>query len=306
MAVCDCDYSLQNTGQPNCMPLWLYGVHKILVPLMDSAGVENKIAAGATVNDAYIQARFGDTDKTQRWYPLKNIKNATMTRAEDVVEDFDDGTKNFIKEGVLTNTYLLASKNPTLLGKIKSFRCEAMGEYTVDKGGKIIGRVDSAGNCYPIAIEPNTLSAIPLYPTATSSYNIQITYDWRQDMYDEEIGAYGNTVNWSSSLNDGLRDVNIALGDTPATTTTFEVELTYDYGDVNNKLPVKGLVAADFTLAEVSPTPGAITITSVTETADGVYSFVIPTQTSADVLRLSASKTTFDFSRLADFTITIP
>ena len=67
-----------------------------------------------------------------------------------------------------------------------------------------------------------------------------------------------------------------------------------------------GLELADFSLAETSPSPGAIVITSVTESSDGVYDFVIPTATSADVLALTPSKTGFDFAAVTATAITIP
>jgi hypothetical protein len=47
-------------------------------------------------------------------------------------------------------------------------------------------------------------------------------------------------------------------------------------------------------------------ITSVTESSDGVYDFVIPTATSADVLALTPSKTGFDFAAVTATAITIP
>ncbi|MDH3879527.1 MAG: hypothetical protein OET18_16930, partial [Desulfobacterales bacterium] len=70
---------------------------------------------------------------------------------------------------------------------------------------------------------------------------------------------------------------------------------------------VEGLLLGDFTLTEISPTPGAAVISSVIESSPGVYDFVAST-TSADVVRLSASKDRFDFSEMSDGTndITIP
>ena len=65
---------------------------------------------------------------------------------------------------------------------------------------------------------------------------------------------------------------------------------------------LKVLLPGDFTLNEISPTPGVITPSGVTEVSPGVYDFVIPTATTGDVLRLSASKDRFDFSEMSDGT----
>ena len=72
---------------------------------------------------------------------------------------------------------------------------------------------------------------------------------------------------------------------------------------------VEGLLLGDFSLAEVSPTPGVESIASVTESSAGVYDIVLTTPAaSTEVFRLSASKDRFDFSEMSDGTndITIP
>ncbi len=83
----------------------------------------------------------------------------------------------------------------------------------------------------------------------------------------------------------------IAVDSVVATITTT------DYGHA-----VEGLQLADFSLEEVSPTPGAIAISGVSETSAGVYTISFAAQTSGDVLRLSASKDRFDFSAMSDGT----
>jgi hypothetical protein len=84
-------------------------------------------------------------------------------------------------------------------------------------------------------------------------------------------------------------------------TTGFTMTLVDPYGD-----PVEDLVSGDFSLEETSPTPGSITISSVTETSAGVYAFTFGAQTSADVLSLTPSKNGYDFSAIPSVTITIP
>jgi hypothetical protein len=89
---------------------------------------------------------------------------------------------------------------------------------------------------------------------------------------------------------------------TSISTTGFSTELTYDYGTAVTKQKFKGAVLADFTLYNETTT-ASVTITSVTEATDGNYDFVIPAQTSADVLTLSLSKDGFE---MTDLTVTIP
>ena len=69
--------------------------------------------------------------------------------------------------------------------------------------------------------------------------------------------------------------------------------------------PITGLVAGDFSITDSSG--ASVVITSVTETGStGVYAFVIPTQTSAEVLTLIGSKTGLNFQAVTAKTILIP
>lgn len=301
MATCSCDYSLQNTGLPNCNYVLKYAVAAMLTPMRDSAGAANKIASGANVNDAYIIAKFNDTDKTQRFYYLKNLKNANVgTPAEPVYQTFDDNSKVKIANGITSASFIFAASSPTFLGKMQSFECEQMGIYFIDKEGYIIGIANSAGDLLPIEIAANSMNSQPTYGTPTTTYQITTTFDWDANVEHADIAAWENTVNWSSSTVTSLLDVSSTIYSAVAA-TTMTLDLFYDYGSLNSKIPAEGLVIGDFTLYNVTDS-ASITITSVTEatTVPGRYVFVYPTQTSADVLRLTGSKNGFDFTNLAN------
>jgi hypothetical protein len=86
----------------------------------------------------------------------------------------------------------------------------------------------------------------------------------------------------------------------------FTLKLGVESAEVGKTIPVQGLLIGGFVLKEVTPTPSTITITSVTETAPGTYVFVIPTQTSADLLSVTPTKNGYDFSTVPSVAITIP
>lgn len=305
MAICSCDYSLQNTGLPNCNYVLKYAIAAMLVPMRDSAGTANKIASGATVNDAYILGKFNDTDKTQRFYYLKNLKNANIgTPAEPVYQTFDDNSKVKIDNGITSASFIFAASSPTFLSKMQSFECEQMGIYFIDKEGYIIG-IASGNDLLPIEIAQNSMNSQPTYGTPTTTYQITTSFDWAQSVDHGDVRAWENTVNWSSSTIASLLDVSGLLSGGVAQ-TTFTVDLFYDYGSLNNKLPAEGLVIGDFSLYNETDA-ASITLTTVTEstTVAGRYVFVYPSQTVADVLTLSGSKQGFDFTNLADLAIVV-
>jgi hypothetical protein len=83
---------------------------------------------------------------------------------------------------------------------------------------------------------------------------------------------------------EGLIDANIALSS--ITTTGFVATITTDYGTALTDGKVKGQLSADFSLYNDTDS-ASIPITTVTETADGVYTFVMPAQTASDDFTVS-------------------
>lgn len=314
MSNCTCATSAQNLGIPNCEERIKYAAGIIIVSMNDDAGVANAIANGTTLNSGVVTTKLNLPDASQRWFLIKNIKNAIIAeRSEDVNETFEDGSSKFIEEGVATSSFIIASQSPTMVGKLKSHRCNKNGFYFYDKDGKLFGIKDTGGNLYPIAIEDETWSVKAAYPTATTGYNIPVTFKWRKDMADEDLGYWDNTVNWSLSTVTSILDVNVVVSN--ESLTGFTLTLTSDFGAVNGALPIEGLVITDFIssvggatskIRKTNNTPADVSITSVTESADGVYDFVIPTATTGDILQPKAIKNGFDFSNLLDVTVVIP
>ena len=129
---------------------------------------------------------------------------------------------------------------------------------------------------------------------------LMLSFQWKSTEKDADIKVVGGLDYTGSDLY-GLLDADAAYSSISATGFTATIT-TSAYGTA-----VEGLSLSDFTLTEVSPTPGAVTIASVTESSAGVYDLVA-SSTSGDVLRLSASKDRFDFAAMSDATndITIP
>ena len=304
MSNCTCAISGENLGLPNCVEVMKYAQAFFIIPLVDDAGVANFIASGVTINNAYISARLNDTDASQRWFLLKNVKNAIIAeRGDDVNETFDDGSTTFVEEGVAATSFTIASQSPTLVGKINSHRCNKNGFMYVDKDGRLWGVGDTGGNMYPIAIEDQTLSVKAAYPTPTTNYNVPVMFKWRKDMFDENIAFWDNSVVWSSPTISSLLDVNGLVNGNPST-TSFEIALTYDYGAQNAKQVVESLVAGDFSLYNVTDT-ASVTILTAAENPEGTYTITYAAQTIADVLRLSATKTGFDFTNLESISLVV-
>ena len=305
--ICECDNSMQNTGLPSCVSSITEAVEAFLVPLVDTAGLANKIAVGAVVDNAFMLLRLNDSDPSQRWYPLKDIKNVqTGTPGEAVYKEWDDRTKGKVADGVRSAEFTHANKSPKFLGILESFECSAMGVFYRTRSGRIRGyKADETGDLYPISIQQGSMSSMETDATSSDFYNIVTRFDWSFDMQGSNVREWKNTVNWASPLLIGRLDVTMELVGTP-NVNYFDAKFYHTHGEINLKEPITGLITSVFSLAEVTPTPGAVSFTAAETATEGTYRFTFAAPTTiADVLQLTGTKNGFDFATIEDVVITI-
>jgi hypothetical protein len=304
---CKCDVGLGNTGVPNCQPIATVARKLIMVPLYKDDGTKNFIEIGVDALDqAWFDAKVNNASADERWFPLPQMENITQERAESIFETAPSGVTAKIREGAKSFSGEVWKQSPTFLGKLKEATCVSFGVYVVDNDENIIGyEPDSDGKVYPIAVDNNSFDPRLVDATDALVQKILVAFNFADSMRDEFLVMLTEDDYTFDAINaKGLLDVSSA--NSAITTTSFTVTLSTAYGSAASPVKVKGLVLGDFSLAELSPTPGSISITSVTESADGVYDFVIPAATSADVLELTPSKNGFDFTAVVANTITIP
>lgn len=318
--ICACDsYALGNMGVPDCAKVAAETRQLILAPYFKSAGTVQSIAAADAFTSTYWNThiqRYNDSGvlvtADNRWYITPILENPEDVRAEDTFQDFNSGARYFVKEGLRTFTAMIPNGTPELLAKIKRFGCEDMGVLFVDNNGNIIGNGSEATKLRFLKINRSSFRATLVKATGGNALQmIMITFEFDRLEEDHDlkmIAAADMTVS-PFDLNP-LIDLTGTVVGTP-TTTGFVINLKTSYGSFQNPIGPNGLVAADFVLTELAPTPGAITITSVTESTPasggGVnYTFVIPTQTSADTLKLVLKKVGYDAEALEAVVIEIP
>ena len=179
----------------------------------------------------------------------------------------------------------------------------------VDSNGNLVGDKSEEGKLKPMKIDTNTWDVKVIDATDTTAPMVTLNFQWDKSILDSDSGFvsasdFADDVDWNDY--NGLIDL---FGSVSAvTTTSMKMAITNKYGSAATGQKVSGLVLADFALEEVSPTPGSIVITSVTESEAGVYDFVYPAATAGDVLSLSIAPTTkgWDDTALAATVITIP
>jgi hypothetical protein len=306
LVACGCDDPLNNSGVPGCTTLEGVAIKFIAVPRLAADGTKNRILLTDTLNQAYFDALFNQADATKRWYPLPNMKNVEDTRADVIKETFNDSSSVIIQEGARSVVAAIVARSTVFLGKVEQWSCQDFDIYTIDKQKNIIGKVSADG----LALEAIQVDRSTWYPhliktTDTGQQKIMLNFEWSSTEKDSDIRqiSFGDLGAADLSTSNGLLDVNAAVSAEGVTTAT--ITQTLDFGSLINPIEVEGWVIGDYTLAELTPTPASITITSVTETPanSGIYVFVFPTESTADVLQLTASKTAYDFPTTL---ITIP
>lgn len=302
--VCDCNATLGNSGTPGCVNIPNVTYKLIIVPTTDSTGARNKITTTDTLDATYFDDRINAgisgatlTDANQRWFPIGAFKNVEDVRGDDITEDFNDGDIAFIQEGTRTFTGIIIDRpSPTLLGKIKSWRCSDISAFIVDIDGNLYGNGEDVDTLYPFKLNSESWSPKFMKTVDAAVARLQIDFSYSKDEADEDIKmimADETTPDVRDLV--GLQDVTAVI--TAPAVAGFTATLTGSYGTAVSANLIKGLVLADFDVNETSPTPAPEPLASVTETSDGVYDFVYTTPVaSGDVLSLDLQKNGFEMT----------
>lgn len=294
MELCVCGTGGGNTGRPSCFPVFDVTKQVVLVEYFKSDGSINGIdlstLSAGVLDQAFLDARVKDVDPKLRWFPTPELKNITDERADDITEEFEDTTSVFIQVGARTFTGVIIKGDPVLLGNLKTWRCVSMGAFFIDKTGNLIGKKTRDGFLDPIKIQDESFSAGLIKGTDTTKQKASVSFivDALDDDSDLRMIEASNITANLKGVN-GLINVN-ATAVTSITTAGFTVQLDTDFGGVTSLIPAEGMELADFQANELTPTPGAEPIATVTESAvvKGQYAFVWTTPVaSGDVHQIS-------------------
>jgi hypothetical protein len=309
MAECDCGAGIKNTGIPSCVDIFDTMNIPWFSKKKNNSAVKNSIdLSGGVYDQTFFEALVNEADNSSRWFPVKPIENHTWTQNDPEEVTTTTGNTFVTRDGNVTVVFELWDVPATYYKKFKSTICPEMQFVFADVAGNLVGDASEAftGDILKgIPIQKGSMKVLffPKQDGGRSMMRVTFTIPHTFEVGDINFIA-ASAMTYDVNDITGLIDVNGTVVGTP-TTTGFVVDLKLDYGTATEPIVFEGGVVANFTLAEVTPTPGAITITSVTEslTVDGRYTFVIPTATSGDVLRLSLAKTGYEMTPV---TVTIP
>ncbi len=289
----------------NCRTLMAVEKFEIWVPEFDSSGVANKISKADAKLLASWVAKINASGNSNKFYPLPFMDNIVDERADDVFESLDSGANINVKQGDRDFTGFFIQEPNCILSEVEAWQSAGTwGKYVIDKDGNILYKYCSTDPLYifPIMVDDKSLSAQLIKPTYSTSMKHKVSYRYRQTEQDGDIRVLAakdlDFDPLTSATFKGL--VNVMASYNSISTTGFKATLT-DCFDC----PITGLIASDFSITDSAGS--AVVITSVAEAGvTGVYTFVIPTQSSAEVLTLIGSKTGLNFQNVKAKTILIP
>jgi hypothetical protein len=313
--ICNCSVGGGNTGTPSCYGIFDVTVQIILVEYYKADGTVNGIdvstlsAGGTILSQSDLDALIRNVDSKERYYPSPSLKNIVDERADDITESYEDGTTSFIQEGARTFEGLIIKGDPVLLGNLKQWRCVTTGVFFIDKSGNLIGNGKRAGFLDPILLEEETFSAGLIKGSDTTKQKDRIRFTVSSLENDSDLRMIeAGSITAQLIGAKGLMDV-IAGTPSAVSTTGFTVQLNTKYGGVIKKIPASGLAVTDFLVFNQTASANVVPV-SVTENpaVPGEYAFVLPAQTSLDILLVSNPAvgplaTRYD---LESFTVSIP
>lgn len=301
---CNCDViSLGNTGTPDCSLIADVAAFPLLDMAKDSSGAPKERLKSDLTTFATLEPLLNAASPLDRIYPIGKFENVEHNREDDVFWSANSGKQAFVREGFKTFQGFIINAPRELTAKLNSNACQSFGFHFIDDSNQLVTKKGSdATKCKPILIDPDTFRTKYVEATNDAPAMLMLSFQWKSTEKDADIKVVGGLDYTGSDLY-GLLDADAAYSAISVNGATATITTTA-YGTA-----VEGLSPSDFTATEISPTPGAVTISTADEISAGVYQIVFSApQTSGDVIRISASKDRFDFAAMSDGTndVTIP
>ena len=288
--LCKCGDGLSNLGVPSCKEGFDVAKRLIFVEQLDNDGNQNAIDVADVLDSTYLDGKFYNADKSQRWFITPDFDNVTDERADTETQTLDSGIELPLRQGQRTFTAFFQTLPASWGRKIGANACAKVGVYIVDTVGNIIGSESKDGTkLTPVKIASGTFNAVFVKKSNDSvqGWNITFTYDNTElDAYLKVISS--DVIGEDLTSTNGILDVTLAeTSGTPATTSTLSVDATLEcYGNFGDRDPFVAGELTDFTLFNVTQS-AAVVPSAVTQDPDGTYLITFPAQLSADVIRVS-------------------
>jgi len=243
--------------------------------------LENDLVGGK-LPASYIEGKINESDPSKRWYPVKYSETTPAPR-----EYQTQGLTNGINlkggntpEGFVGIAYNRSAK---YLKAVQGFGCSRVSKLAVNRCGNLVGIENKdEKRLYPIEIENGTFGSRRLPATSAPTVaGVEVDYQISLVNKDEDYALLSaNNIETNLLAVNGLLDVCVEVVSVEGTNDGFVIKQTLRYGNVAEPVAVTGFVVGDY---ELTDSAGAVVaLTSVTESPDGTYTFVLAAQPAGD------------------------
>lgn len=308
--ICECGSPLSNLGHACTNPFGV-PVMAVLVPTVDSTGVENGILKTQTLNKAYFDSMTNHSDPTKRWYPMPRFTNVENTRGDAKMWESDRQTTEFVSEVArkfkarIGQESGLGATAPGMKKQIDSARCtDGLSVFLFSAGRQILVK-ESADALSLLPIKLDAQSVYAGFVFGTPDENQHLIFSFNFDITENDGGL--KTIECSDITDfdilsmKALLDVCYELVD--RSVTTLKIKLKTLFGSALNPVTADGLVTADFKSSDsgtgskiYNATDDSDVTVTVVETPDGTYELTFSAQNLGDALVPYAVKAGYDFT----------
>ena len=273
----------------------------VFMPKYDSNRVLNKISVSnpATLGATLRMLTSATTSADKRLYPFPLAENVTQEKSERQMQAAPSLREYKLQDGVRSMAFDLLDTDSSfrMLGELQKFGCKDWVYFYVDNCGNFWGGSLVGTDLFGVPVMKNTFDPQNVRPVQGTSVNaIRVMYKEAFGFNDSGMMAItAETLGYSATELEGIVTVNAKI-DT-VTTTSVIVDLWTASNDATApQTPFTGLIAGDFSLAELEPTPASITVATVIESlvTPGKYTLTFATQTSGDILEGTAVRGGFE------------
>lgn len=263
-------------------------------------GTENKVTESDFVNgvlpQSFVDGKLNHSDPSKRWYLIRGIDDFTNDIADPNTEQLGDGNARITSLGTRTVNATIYNPQESYTRNLDKLSCRELAYYGVDSCGTLGGEwLEGSTDFSPIPIARDTFYARLMYGNQAQKSKVMIQFENDRIFSDTDFdiipdGAIGSGNDYLAKSAMSLTNMNVSVATISA--TGFVATLTAEAGNFNKSIKGNGWGASDFALYN-NTSDAVVVITSATETATGtgVYTFVIPSQTSLDNLTLSGAIT---------------
>jgi hypothetical protein len=193
------------------------------------------------------------------------VVNVVADKPESKFQEFEDGSKLFIRESQRSLTFIIARPTYAQIYAFQRLRCRKSSVYLVDRDGNLLGYTNEPQTLSlqyelkPIPIDRNTIDAILQFATDTTVTQLKITLQF--ELFREETLAI--TENFQTSILDLINNAPTQLFYRNLGVDTTQTEVTFRLYAFDNNFGALPINNDDF-----NTPPFTITMRNVSTAAD--------------------------------------